>query len=104
MACVILLWRLRNTTALAPTLRRTRSISLAPGVHRVDHEHGMGSRPGVSRVQGWVALRAHLLSVRCGNDSIVLTPDQERLKGLGAARPTASEKLVPRSQTMMASS
>lgn len=25
------------------------------------------------------------LSVRCGNDSIVLTPDQERLKGRGAA-------------------
>lgn len=64
----------------------------------------MGSRPGIQSA-GMVALeRTSALSVRCGNDSIVLTPDQECLKGLGAARPTASGKLVPRNQTVIASS
>lgn len=63
----------------------------------------MGSMPGVQGA-GMVALeRTSALSVRCGNDSIVLTPDQECLKGLGAARPTASGKLVPRNQTVIAS-
>lgn len=64
----------------------------------------MGSRLG-GQCAGMVALeRTSALSVRCGNDSIVLTPDQECLKGLGAARPTASGKLVPRNQTVIASS
>lgn len=64
----------------------------------------MGSRPGGPRCRDGGLERTSALSVRCGNDSIVLTPDQERLKGRGAAQPTASGKLVPRNQTMMASS